>query len=135
MSAHCVSAVMELPGTIVVLFLISRVSRLKILISGNILSGVSLLLITVVTNVNVRVFLASLGVVGMAISFPTIYLYSGEVFPTVVRNVGVGLGSIAARSGSIIAPYIATMVIYSIYYNVHYMYNALFIMKTRTIIY
>lgn len=106
---------MELPGTVIVLFLISRVSRLKILIGGNILSGVSLLLITLVTNGNVRVFLASLSLVGMAISFPTIYLYSGEVFPTVVRNVGVGLGSISARIGSMIAPYIATMVIHSIY--------------------
>ncbi|EFN84558.1 Organic cation transporter protein [Harpegnathos saltator] len=105
-----ISAAMELPGTVIVLFLISRVSRLKILIGGNILSGVSLLLITLVADTNIRVFLASLGLVGMAISFPTIYLYSGEVYPTVVRNVGVGLGSIAARIGSIIAPYIATMV-------------------------
>lgn len=104
-----VSAAMELPGTVIVLFLISRVSRLKILIGGNILSGISLLLITPMTNVNARIFLASLGLVGMAISFPTIYLYSGEVFPTVVRNIGVGLGSISARIGSIIAPYIATM--------------------------
>ncbi|RLU23684.1 hypothetical protein DMN91_003890 [Ooceraea biroi] len=104
-----VSAAMELPGTIIVLLLISRVSRLKILIGGNVLSGVSLLLITLVTNANIRVFLASLGLVGMAISFPTVYLYSSEVFPTVVRNVGVGLGSISARIGSMIAPYIATM--------------------------
>ncbi|KAL6265312.1 hypothetical protein P5V15_002091 [Pogonomyrmex californicus] len=104
-----VSAAMQFPGTIIVLFLISRVSRLKILIGGNILSGVSLLLITLVANANVRIFLASLGLVGMAISFPTVYLYSGEVFPTVVRNIGVGLGSISARIGSMIAPYIATM--------------------------
>ncbi|XP_011690335.1 PREDICTED: organic cation transporter protein-like isoform X2 [Wasmannia auropunctata] len=104
-----VSAAMEIPGTIIVLFLISRVSRLKILMGGNILSGVSLLLITLITNANVRIFLASLGLVGMAISFPTVYLYSCEVFPTVVRNIGVGLGSISARVGSIIAPFIATM--------------------------
>lgn len=111
------TAAMELPGTVIVLFLISRVSRLKILIGGNILSGISLLLITPMTNVNARIFLASLGLVGMAISFPTIYLYSGEVFPTVVRNIGVGLGSISARIGSIIAPYIATMVGYILFIN------------------
>lgn len=104
-----ISAAMEIPGTIIVLYLISRVSRLKILIGGNVLSGVSLLLITLVSNATARVFLASLGLVGMAISFPTVYLYSSEVFPTVVRNVGVGLGSISARIGSMIAPYIATM--------------------------
>lgn len=116
---------MEIPGTIIVLFLISRVSRLKILMGGNVLSGVSLLLITLINNANVRIFLASLGLVGMAISFPTVYLYSGEVFPTVVRNVGVGLGSISARIGSMIAPYIATMVICNLHivYAFYYFYN------------
>ncbi|XP_015609722.1 organic cation transporter protein-like [Cephus cinctus] len=103
------SAAMELPGTFVVLALISRVSRLKILMGGNILSGTSLLLITVVSDPTARVCLASLGLAGMAISFPTVYLYSSEAFPTVVRNVGVGLASVCARVGSIIAPYIATM--------------------------
>lgn len=112
---------MEIPGSIIVLFLISRVSRLKILITGNILSGVSLLLITLVSNGNARIFLATLGLVGMTISFPTVYLYSCEVFPTIVRNVGIGLGSVSTRIGSIIAPYIATMVIYAyctcVFYN------------------
>lgn len=104
-----VSAAVELPGTVIVLFLISRVSRLKILMGGNLLSGLSLLLITVITNSTARVSLATLGLAGMAISFPTVYLYSSEAFPTVVRNVGVGLGSVCARVGSMIAPYIATM--------------------------
>lgn len=87
------------------------------------MSGISLLLITMVTNASVRVFLASLGLVGMAISFPTIYLYSGEVFPTVVRNVGVGLGSISARIGSMVAPYIATMVIYYLFISLMFRYT------------
>lgn len=104
-----VSAAAELPGTIVVLLLISRVSRLKILMCGNVLSAVSLLLLTVISNPSFTVFLATLGIAGMAVSFPTIYLYSSEAFPTVIRNVGVGLGSVCARVGSMIAPYIATM--------------------------
>lgn len=104
-----VSAAAELPGTIVVLLLISRVSRLKILMGGNIISAASLLSLTVVSNSSFTVILATLGLAGMSLSFPTVYLYSGEVFPTVVRNVGVGLGSVCARVGSMIAPYIATM--------------------------
>ena len=32
------------------------------------------------------------------------YLYSAELFPTVVRNLGTGLGSVAARTGGIVAP-------------------------------
>lgn len=109
-----------MPGTIVVLFLISRVSRLRILISGNLLSAASLLLLAVISNSNFTVLLATLGLAGMSLSFPTIYLYSSEVFPTVIRNVGVGLGSVCARVGSMIAPYIATMVIFFFSY---YMLN------------
>lgn len=105
------TALIQLPGTVVVLSLISRVSRLKILIGGNLLSSVSLLLIMVVTNPTAQVSLASLGLAGMAISFPTIYLYTGEIFPTVVRNNGLGLCSVSTRIGSMIAPFIATMVI------------------------
>lgn len=104
-----VSAAVELPGTIIVLYLISRVSRLRILISGNLLSGLSLLLLIFIKNSTFTVCLATFGLAGMAISFPTVYLYSSEAFPTVVRNVGIGLGSVCARIGSMIAPYIATM--------------------------
>lgn len=106
------SAAIELPGTILVLFLISRVSRLKILISANLLSAASLLLLIVMLNSRFTIFLTILGLAGMSLSFPTVYLYSSEVFPTVIRNIGIGLGSVCARTGSMIAPYIATMVIF-----------------------
>ncbi|XP_011497594.1 PREDICTED: organic cation transporter protein-like [Ceratosolen solmsi marchali] len=104
-----VSAAVEIPGTIVILYLISRVSRLRILIGACTVSGTVLLLIMLFDNPTIRVTLAAIGIAGMSISFPTIYLYSSEVFPTVVRNVGVGTGSTCARIGSMIAPYIATM--------------------------
>lgn len=42
------------------------------------------------------------------ISFPTVYLYGGELFPTVIRNVAIGTASMIARIGSMIAPFIAT---------------------------
>ena len=43
-----------------------------------------------------------------SISFPTVYIYGGEIFPTVIRNVGMGTASLLARIGSMIAPFIAT---------------------------
>ncbi|XP_046746608.1 organic cation transporter protein-like isoform X1 [Diprion similis] len=103
------AASMQLPGTVLVLFLISRVSRLKVMIGGNLLSGLSLLLLVFISNSTARVTLATIGLVGMSISFPTVYLYSTEVFPTVVRNVGLGLASVSSRIGSMVAPFIATM--------------------------
>lgn len=45
----------------------------------------------------------------MSISFSTVYLYAGELFPTVVRNSGVGLSSTVARLGSMVAPFVATL--------------------------
>lgn len=42
------------------------------------------------------------------ISFPTVYLYGGELFPTVIRNIAIGTASMIARIGSMIAPFVAT---------------------------
>ncbi|XP_008217215.1 WD repeat and HMG-box DNA-binding protein 1 [Nasonia vitripennis] len=103
------SAAVELPGTIIVLYLISRVSRLRILIGGSAVSGVMLLLLIFFENPTIRVTLATIGIGGMSLSFPTVYLYSSEVFPTVVRNVGIGAGSTCARIGSMIAPFVVRM--------------------------
>ena len=56
-----------------------------------------------------KVVLAALGILGMSIAFPTVYLYSAELFPTVVRNVGVGTSFMCARFGSMVAPYITSL--------------------------
>lgn len=42
-------------------------------------------------------------------SFSNIYLYSSELFPTTLRNQGIGLCSTSARIGSIIAPYVVML--------------------------
>lgn len=57
-----------------------------------------------------RLILVCLGIVGMSVSFTTVYLFSGELFPTVVRNIGVGTSSMCARIGSITAPFVVSLV-------------------------
>lgn len=57
-----------------------------------------------------RLLLACFGIVGMSVSFTTVYLFSGELFPTVVRNIGVGASSMCARVGSIVAPFVVSLV-------------------------
>lgn len=42
-------------------------------------------------------------------SFSNIYLYSSELYPTELRNQGIGVCSTSARVGSIIAPYIVML--------------------------
>ena len=104
------SAVLELPGTVVCVFLLKYWGRKKTLMASNMLTGVAMLTIAIVPpeNTDLIVVLASIGIVGMCISFPTVYLYGGELFPTVIRNIGIGTASMIARIGSMIAPFVAS---------------------------
>lgn len=103
------SAALELPGTLFCIYSMKKWGRKKTLIGSNCLTGICMLLIAVVPNTHdlVPVILASLGIVGMSISFPTVYLFAGELFPTVVRNIGIGSASTVARIGSMVAPFVA----------------------------
>ena len=47
----------------------------------------------------------------MSISYYIIYIYSAEIYPTLVRQVGVGCNSSLARIGSCIAPFVKELVI------------------------
>ncbi|NXD18737.1 S22A6 protein, partial [Nothocercus nigrocapillus] len=51
-----------------------------------------------------RMVLAVFGKGCLAASFNCIYLYTGELYPTVTRQMGMGLGNTMARVGSITAP-------------------------------
>lgn len=55
----------------------------------------------------ITVTLAMIGKVGIAAAFAIIYVWSAEIYPTVVRNAGMGASSAFARIGGMISPYIA----------------------------
>ena len=55
--------------------------------------------------------LALIGKCGIAGAFAVTWLYSSELFPTVIRNSSMGTSSLCARVGGIVAPYIANLVI------------------------
>lgn len=99
-----ISAALELPGTVLCIYTMRRFGRKRTLIFANCLAGVSLLIIAFIPSSEslIIVTLASIGIIGMSISFPTVYLYAGELFPTVVRNIGVGTASMIARIGSMV---------------------------------
>lgn len=46
------------------------------------------------------------GKFGFTMAFGIVYIYTAEIYPTVLRNVGMGMCSSAARIGSITAPYV-----------------------------
>ncbi len=46
----------------------------------------------------------------ISISFAVIYVFTAELYPTLLRSTGVSTGSFCARIGGVIAPYIGVMV-------------------------
>ena len=58
----------------------------------------------------VTTVLAMVGKLGISAAFVAIYLLSAELFPTVVRNLGMGCSSTVGRLGSGVSPYIADLV-------------------------
>ena len=58
----------------------------------------------------ITVALAMVGKLGIAGAFAIIWIYSSELFPTVIRNSGMGTSSVCAGLGGVLAPYIANMV-------------------------
>lgn len=85
-----ISAALELPGTILCIFAMKKLGRKWTLIASNVIGGVCMLLIIILPDTQVT--LATIALFGMSVAFPTVYLYAGELFPTVVRNIGVGTG-------------------------------------------
>ncbi|XP_059500831.1 organic cation/carnitine transporter 2-like isoform X2 [Stegostoma tigrinum] len=72
-------------------------------------SGVMLLLIQVIPSRHyvVTMVMAMVGKFGYAAAFSMVYVFSTELYPTVVRNMGVAACSTAAMISTIISPYFA----------------------------
>jgi len=69
------------------------------------LAGLCLLFTLSTTNQTVVLVLSQVGKFMITGSFAMVYLYAAEIFPTVLRNVGLGTSSFNARIGSILAPF------------------------------
>ncbi|CAL1540067.1 unnamed protein product, partial [Lymnaea stagnalis] len=57
----------------------------------------------------VATVLATIGKFGASGAYANIWLFSAELFPTVLRSSGLSSGSFFARMGGLISPYIANL--------------------------
>lgn len=103
-----ISGAVEIPGYTLLLFTLNRWGRRSILCGTMMVAGISLLAtIFVPSDMNwLIVACAMIGKLAITSSYGTIYIFSAEQFPTVVRNVGLGASSMVARVGGILAPYL-----------------------------
>ena len=138
------SGIIQIPGNFLAWWTMNAIGRRITLVASNVVAGIAgILLIFVgdgesifiiillkkrVSNQNnlklnfyfadyewLRLIFACFGIVGMSVSFTTVYLYSGELFPTVIRNIGVGTSSMCARIGSMMAPFVVSLVCITIF--------------------
>ncbi|XP_065522945.1 solute carrier family 22 member 13-like isoform X1 [Lathamus discolor] len=96
----------ELPARYSCIFLLQWFGRKKTQAVLLLLSGLMCLIITGIPEDQpvATTVLATIGKLTATASFSTSYVYSAELFPTVVRQTGVGLCSMSARLAGIIVP-------------------------------
>ncbi|KAL4233212.1 hypothetical protein ACF0H5_007896 [Mactra antiquata] len=108
--------VAELPGYLVGIAVLNRIGRRYANAGSLIVSGIACLA-TMPTVLLAResqnhlqpltVAFALIGKAGASMAFGIVFLFTGELLPTVVRNAAMGTCSSAARIGAMLAPYIA----------------------------
>ncbi|XP_034961303.1 organic cation/carnitine transporter 2 isoform X2 [Zootoca vivipara] len=101
------SAVIEIPAYSISWLLLHYLPRRYSMAGVLFLGGCVLLFIQFVPPhlTMLSVTLVMIGKFGITASFSMVYVYTAELYPTVVRNMGVGASSMASRFGSILSPY------------------------------
>uniref|UniRef100_A0A3Q3SLY4 Solute carrier family 22 member 6 n=1 Tax=Mastacembelus armatus TaxID=205130 RepID=A0A3Q3SLY4_9TELE len=101
-------ALIELPAKLSIYYLLDKIGRRYTQVGSLLLAGVCLGINIVVPKDRsiVRTVVAVIGKGFSSASFATIVLYSSELYPTVVRQNGMGYNSFIARLGVAMAPLI-----------------------------
>ncbi|KAM3623180.1 uncharacterized protein V6R79_008064 [Siganus canaliculatus] len=101
-------ALIELPSKIVVYYLLDKIGRRPTEMGALLLTALFLgINIAVPKGMSVaRTVIAIIGKGFSSATFPTVILYTSELYPTVVRQKGMGYNSFMARMGVAVAPLI-----------------------------
>ncbi|KAL5260307.1 hypothetical protein ACHWQZ_G010436 [Mnemiopsis leidyi] len=95
----------EIPGRAVAFVLMDKIGR-KFTFMGSIGVGCVCMFVSIHDNPVSRKVMYCIGKAVSAALWAVIYLYSSEMYPTKIRNLGSGIGSAAARVAALIAPFI-----------------------------
>ncbi|XP_063077134.1 solute carrier family 22 member 7-like isoform X2 [Engraulis encrasicolus] len=99
-------ASIEVPGKIGVFYLVKMIGRRPVEVGTLLLTG-ACLLINIFVPQGLWVVRTVVGVLGKGLSeaaFTILFLYTTELYPTVVRQTGIGYTSFLARMGVAVAP-------------------------------
>uniref|UniRef100_U5EUX6 Putative integral to membrane n=1 Tax=Corethrella appendiculata TaxID=1370023 RepID=U5EUX6_9DIPT len=106
----CLLALVEMPSYIATVLLLDRLGRRSITSTLMILGGICCIVAAnIQQGTTESTSIVMLGKLFIAGSFAVIYNYSAELFPTVVRNSAMGLGSMCARLSGALTPLITLL--------------------------
>eukprot|EP01025_Chloroclados_australasicus_P053962 TRINITY_DN6395_c1_g2_i2.p1 TRINITY_DN6395_c1_g2~~TRINITY_DN6395_c1_g2_i2.p1 ORF type:complete len:599 (+),score=48.29 TRINITY_DN6395_c1_g2_i2:117-1799(+) len=89
--------------------LVEKIGRNALIVWGLWICGFACLITGPVPQGTIRVIFALIGKFGASIAFNTLFMYTVELFPTVVRSKSLGTCSLSARLGGIAAPGIVAL--------------------------
>ncbi|XP_071113439.1 organic cation transporter protein-like [Haliotis cracherodii] len=108
-----IANIVETLAYVICIFLLDRAGRKKLHCGSMMLGGIACLatMFPVMygnsSHTWITTALSMIGKLGASGAFAIIYVFSAELFPTVVRNSGMGSSSVFARVGGIISPFVA----------------------------
>ncbi|XWS09884.1 hypothetical protein CRYUN_Cryun39dG0028000 [Craigia yunnanensis] len=107
------NAVAEMPAFTITALLLDKFGRKPLAIGTQWFSAVFCFMGSLMGNVGIwkviRMCCGVLGIFGMAGTYNLLFIYTAELFPTVVRNAALGCATQAAQMGAILAPFVVVI--------------------------
>ncbi|XP_076352312.1 organic cation transporter protein-like [Tachypleus tridentatus] len=103
-----ISAAVEIPVCIVLPLVVKFVKRKPSMILSFVVTCVSCVLVIAVPEdlMVTKISLTMIGKMFISTAGSLVFVYGGEVFPTIIRTVGVGTSILCSRIGAAIAPFV-----------------------------
>ena len=107
------NAVAEMPAFTITALLLDKFGRKPLAIGTQWFSAIFCFMAYLMGNVGIwkvaRMFCAVLGIFGISGTYNLLFIYTAELFPTVVRNAALGSATQAAQMGAILAPFVVVL--------------------------
>ena len=111
---YFLAGLVEIPSYLVIAVAVNYFGRKQLITFYVTVAGLSCLgcvFFLTPEQTTIRVTLAMLGKFCVTSSFTLCYVYASEIYPTVIRQTGLALCTVAGRIGSILAPFVKELVI------------------------